>query len=136
MEDEKKYAYWVLNTDATSIENGKMRVVCNCSACGYEVVEDDPSICPACSAVMVDPLDRTDIDGRDICAGDVILCNIAGHNGKVKGKIIHDTQWYFDNPVGFRWMYDCDNIQIIEGTIPKGKELSREFENTVGKKKR
>ena len=127
--EEQQYGYWILNTDATSITDGKMRVVCNCSACGHEVVEEEPSICPECSAIMVDPLDITDIDGRDICAGDVVLCDIKGHSGKVQGTVVHDAQWYFDNPIGFRWIYNCDNFEIVEGAIPKGKSICRNYGN-------
>ena len=133
MEKEINYGHWVLNTDDTSRVNG---YVFNCSLCGQKIVNDEPSVCPSCSAIMVDTLDRTDINGRDICAGDVVLCDIAGYNGRVKGKIIHDTQWYFDNPFSFRFMYDCDNIQIVEGAIPEGKNINREFENTIGKRQR
>ena len=136
MKDEQKYGYWDLNMEKTWAENGKMHFVCNCSACGYETVDKWPNMCPQCYAIMVDPLDRIDINGRDICAGDIVICNIAGHEKKVKGKIIHDTQWYLDNPVGFRWIYDCDNFEIVEGTIPKGKRLSMCFGNSVNKKRR
>ena len=85
---------------------------------------------------MVDPLDITDINDRDICAGDIVLCNINGHKERVRGKIIHDTQWYLDNPVGFRWIYDCNNFEIVEGTIPKGMRLSKNFGNSISNRRR
>ena len=40
---------------------------------------------------------------------------------------MHEGQWFLSNPVGFRWVYDCSNIEIVEGVIPEGANLSRNF---------
>ena len=53
---------------------------------------------------------------------------ISRHKGRVQGKIMHEGQWFLSNPVGFRWVYDCSNIEIVEGVIPEGANLSRILE--------
>ena len=127
--DLTAYAYWSLNTNESKAPN----LVMNCSHCGYESINAHPSVCPVCGAIMVDPADQVDINGHDICTGDIITCNITGHKEKVTGRIVDDGQWHLENTVGFRWMYDCSNIEVIKGIIPEGHHLSREYENTYGK---
>ena len=130
--DDEKYAYWILNVYDSDKGNNKGHFLFNCSACGHEIIDKHPNVCSECSAKMVDPLGRTDVNGRDICAGDIVLCNIDGHNEKVAGKIIHDVQWHFDYQGGSRFIYDCENFQIVTSVIPEGKNLCRDYEKTSG----
>ncbi len=128
MEKDQKYGYWIYESTKPSHKDGHFMFINTCSACGYKATNNDPDICPQCSAIMVEPLEQTDINGRDICAGDVVKCNIAGHKEKVEGTVVNDGMWYLDNPVDFRFIYDCKNFEIVKGIIPAGKHLSKEFD--------
>ena len=131
MKANKKYGFWSLNIEKSKQASEATDFVLNCSACGHEItnVRHQDAVCPECGAIMVDPLDWKDVDGNELCAGDEIVCNILGYKDPVRGKIVHDTMWYFDNPVSFRFMYDCKNIQKIKGIIPEGEILCRDYEN-------
>ena len=131
MKEEQQYAYWHFNVES-ALENSTC--VYNCSACGYESSTSRLKTCPECSAIMVEILgNKKAIDGRDICSGDIVKCDVVGvvDNNKIEGKMTNDSgQWRLETPYLAAFAYDCDNIEIIQGMIPEGQYLNTDFLNS------
>ena len=138
MKEEQRYVYWNLNMDDSIMEKDKTQLIYNCSACGHESLTSSSKICPECSAIMVEKLsNKTAIDGRDICSGDIVKCDVVGvvNNEKIEGTITNASgQWRFETQYFAAPVYDCDNIEIIKGIIPEGQYLDKEFLDSMQKK--
>ena len=130
-QEERKYGYWSVNEEKSYQDENGYHVACNCSACGYSLYDSVnlPKVCPECQALMVVPLlSKTAIDGRDICSGDIVKCDVAGY-GRLQGIITRDGgQWHLDNSEYSAFVSQCDNFEIIKGTIPEGEYLCRDYD--------